>query len=87
MKEDYRAALKKTLCTWLGTTRLSLELTQDRMAEILLIDVRSYADIDRGISMCSTLTFVLFLVYLCPEPVTLLKEIRARFDIIRNGME
>ena len=87
MKEDYRAALKKMLCTWMGITRLSLNLTQDKMAEILLIDVRSYADIDRGISMCSTLTFVLFLVYLCPEPVTLLKEIRARFDIIRNGME
>ncbi len=87
MKEDYRAALKKTLCTWMGITRLSMNMTQEMMAEILLIDVRSYADIDRGISLCGTLTFVLFLVYLCPEPATLLNEIKINFDQIRNMVD
>ena len=84
MKEDYRNALRKTLCTWMGSTRISLNLTQDKMAEVLLIDVRSYSDIDRGISLCGTLTLVLFLVYLCPEPVALLNDIHLAFENVRQ---
>ena len=83
MKEDLRVALKKTLCNWIGTTRISLNMTQDKMAEALLIDVRSYADIDRGVSLCGTLTLAIFLVYLCPEPASLLREIQNAFDDIR----
>ena len=54
------------------------------MAEELLIDVRSYADIDRGVSLCGTLTLVLFLVYSCKEPTALLSEIRTAFDEVRR---
>ena len=86
MKETYRAELKKILCRWIGTTRVSLNMTQDRMAEALLIDVRSYADIDRGVSLCSTLTLVLFLVYFCPEPANLLGDIRTVFDEMRHNV-
>lgn len=82
MKEAYRTALKKMLSTWIGSTRVSLEMTQDEMAEILMMDVRSYADIDRGVSLCSTLTFVLFLIYICPEPTELLNEIKTGFDTV-----
>ena len=85
MKEDYRDALRKTLCNWMGRTRYALNLTQDKMAEVLLIDVRSYSDIDRGISLCSTLTLVLFLVYLCPEPVALLNDIQVAFENVRQS--
>ena len=86
MKEDYRNALRKTLCNWMGSTRISLNLTQDKMAEVLLIDVRSYSDIDRGISLCSTMTLVLFLVNYCTEPEKLLHEIRTAFDDVRQGV-
>ena len=84
MKEAYRAVLKRILCQWIGTTRVSCDMTQTEMAEELLIDVRSYADIDRGVSLCGTLTLVLFLVYSCKEPTALLSEIRTAFDEVRR---
>ena len=86
MKEAYRAELKRILCNWMGITRMSLSYSQEMMAEGLLMDVRSYSDIDRGISLCSTLTLVLFLVYYCQEPEALLGEIKAAFEDVRAGI-
>ena len=84
MKEAYRSELKRILCKWFGSTRITCNLTQAEMAEELLIDVRSYADIDRGISLCGTLTLVLFLIYFCPEPSYVLREIRSAFEEMRH---
>ena len=84
MKEVYRSELKKILCSWIGITRISMNYSQEMMAEALLIDVRSYSDIDRGVSLCSTLTLMLFLVYYCPEPTALLGEIRTVFEDARR---
>lgn len=84
MKEAYRAELKRILCQRIGTARVLRNLTQAEMAEALLIDVRSYADIDRGVSLCGTLTLVLFLIYFCPEPAHLLGDIRVAFDAARH---
>ena len=87
MKDAYRTALKHILCEQIGSTRISLELTQDKMAESLMIDVRSYADIDRGISMCGTLTFVLFLLQYCQDTADLLSRIRTAFDKLDQSLE
>ena len=84
MKEVYRSELKRILCSWIGITRISMNYSQETMAEALLIDVRSYSDIDRGVSLCSTLTLMLFLVYYCPEPTVLLGEIRTLFEDVRR---
>ncbi len=87
MNQIYRTTLKRILCEQIGNTRISMELTQDKMAEQLMMDVRSYSDIDRGISMCGTLTFVLFLLHFCPDPTLLLREIRVAFDAIDQEAE
>ena len=87
MKDAYRTALKQILCEQIGSTRVALDLTQDKMAESLMIDVRSYADIDRGISMCGTLTFVLFLLRYCQDTADLLKRIQATFDDVTQSLE
>ena len=86
MKDAYRTALKHILCEQIGSTRISLELTQDKMAESLMIDVRSYADIDRGISMCGTLTFVLFLLRYCKDTAELLQKIQDAFDDLSESL-
>ena len=87
VNQIYRTTLKRILCEQIGSTRVSLDLTQDKMAEQLMMDVRSYSDIDRGISMCGTLTFVLFLIHFCPNPILLLNEIQMAFEAIDQELE
>ena len=56
------------------------------MAEYLVMDIRSYADIDSGKSACGLLTFVLYLMYLCPDIEELINEIRVSFESIKNNV-
>ncbi|MBQ8603565.1 MAG: hypothetical protein IJ410_01800 [Oscillospiraceae bacterium] len=46
------------------------------MAEILMMDVRSYVELDHGCSSCSALTLCLFLIYCCEEPYSFLDELK-----------
>ena len=63
-------------------------LTQAQMAELLQMDVRSYVELDHGKSMCSTLSFVLFLLYCCSdtEVLVLFQAIRMAFDELCNNV-
>lgn len=38
-----------------------------KMSEKLAMDVRSYADIEKGITACSTATFLLYFVFILNE--------------------
>lgn len=49
------------------------------------MDPRSYSNIDNGKSMCSTLTFVLFLIYLCPDPDELIREIKEVLEEVNDN--
>ena len=82
MRETYKATLKNILHEDIIRTRDDLGLTQSQMAEILMMDVRSYADIDHGKSLCGTLSFVLFLIHCCADPIEVLDGISVAFEHI-----
>lgn len=50
------------------------------MAEKLHMDDRSYSDLDTGKSCCSAVTLVLFLIYVCADAESFLKELRIAFE-------
>lgn len=85
MKRLYLKVLKHYLHKQFKDTRKRLGLTQAKMAEKLEIDTRSYSDIDNGKSLCSTLTFILFLLYYCPDLMKLLEEIRKILEDAKNS--
>lgn len=61
--------------------RKVLGWTQARMAEALMMDVRSYCDLEHGKSGCSALTLALFLIQVCADPSLFLHELTIAFRI------
>lgn len=86
MRNLYNKQLKTICHEHIISTKVENELTQAQMAEYLAMDIRSYADIDSGKSSCSLLTFVLYLIYLCPDVDELINEIRLSFESIKNNV-
>ena len=77
---DLQEQLKLFLHQQLVNTRLNLGLTQAEMANLLVMDTRSYIELDHGRSMCGTLTLILFLTYCCSDPILFLDEVRNLFE-------
>lgn len=80
MKAVYHRLLKTYLQKEFRKTRKQLGLTQAQMAERLGIDLRTYSNIANNKSMCSTLTFVMYLLYCCKDPAKLLADIQKMFE-------
>ena len=59
---------------------MRLGYTQAKMAEILMMDSRSYFELDTGHNSCSALTFSLFLIYCCENPLEFLKELKCGYE-------
>lgn len=62
--------------------RVELDITQEEMADRLVMASRTYVDLDHGKTGCSALTFALFLIYICADPMIFLEELR---DAFKNG--
>lgn len=76
MKEDQmRQNLKRIIADRTKRTRESLGLTQAEMAKKLLIDVRSYCDIEAGRSLPSVSTLMVYLTQLDPDATSFLDEL------------
>ena len=75
MRETSELILKNFICPKLKPIRKSLGWTQARMAEELMMDVRSYIDLEHGESGCSALTLVLILLRLYSDPLLFLTEL------------
>ena len=41
-----------------------------------MVDTRSYVDLEHGRNLCGTLTFVLYLVFLCKDVDDFVQELR-----------
>lgn len=67
MRDTIQKALKQYLARYMRETRKSQKLSQAKMAEILVMDVRSYADIENGNSLCGTVTFIHFMLYVVAD--------------------
>lgn len=52
--------LKKSFRNELITKRAELNLSQEQMAELLNISLRSYSNLEHGISFCSALSLINF---------------------------
>ncbi len=86
MRNLYNKQLKTICHKHIISAKVEKGLTQSQMAEFLVMDIRSYADIDSGKSACGLLTFVLYLMYLCPDIEELIEEIRISFESIKNNV-
>lgn len=80
MRKIYMAVLKAFFHKRLTETRTHQKLTQAQMASRLEMDERSYIDLDHGKSCCSSLTFALFLIYCCDDPLLYLQELRSALE-------
>ncbi len=80
MRKRCEGILKDLFYETLIHTRYRLKLTQDDMAEILMMDVRSYVELDHGCSGCSALTLCLFLVFVCENPDRFLDEFKVSVE-------
>ncbi len=77
IKEFFRFALLQC--------REKNSFSQEEMAHRLAMATRSYIGLEHGESSCSAVTFILFLLYLCPDPTTFLKELRQALDSDREA--
>lgn len=63
MREVIQKDLKHYFANIMKQTRKSKKLSQEKMAEILVMDVRSYADLEKEKYLCGTITFIHFMLY------------------------
>ena len=82
MRDAYRDSLKHLFHRELIQTREQYAFSQAKMAEYLLMDPRSYIELDHGKSMSSSLTFMLYLLRLCPQPLVFLDKIHTEFQML-----
>ncbi|MGI5825628.1 MAG: helix-turn-helix domain-containing protein [Bacillota bacterium] len=77
MRETYKNLIKTYLRYKFIETREALELTQEEMAERLSMSFVAYNEIEAGINLCSTTTFILFLINCSPDRELIFNEIQA----------
>lgn len=80
MRNLYYDVFKKFFYNKLIENRTSNNYTQAQMSALLVMDERSYVELDHGKSCCSALTLALFLVYCCDDPINFINELREVFD-------
>ena len=80
MRKLYVNILKKYFHANIIRSRNDLEYTQSQMASLLIMDERSYVDLDHGKTCCSALTLALFLIYCCNDPLAFLNGLREAFE-------
>ena len=67
MKKSFRKLIKDYLRVSFLQTRDTLHLTQEQMADRLLMSTRAYAKLETGHSCCSLFTALIFLSRCCPD--------------------
>lgn len=80
MRKLYYDVFKKFFYNKLIENRTSNNYTQAQMSALLVMDERSYVELDHGKSCCSALTLALFFVYCCDDPINFINELREAFE-------
>ncbi len=83
MRDELEAILKDELHRLVLQQMNELNYTQMKMADMLYMATRSFADIESGKSMCGTLTTVLLLMQL-PNANSFLKNVKYKFDSLEQ---
>ena len=76
MKHICKCALRSYMTRRLTDARKQAHLTQARFSEKLMMDTRSYANLEHGKSLCCTLTFIIFLCFHCKDVDALIRDLR-----------
>lgn len=84
MKNACKCELQTFMIQQLSKVRFQKKLTQQKFAELLLIDTRSYAAIEKGDYGCCALTFVMFLLFCCDDTQAFLDELKPKIQKIIN---
>lgn len=84
MRQQYSNILKKTFHQHLLRSRVDLGITQEEMAFRLAMANRTYIELDHGKAGCSALTLVLYLIYICADPLAFLGELKNAFQDIAD---
>lgn len=80
VRKMYQNILKKCFHDDLVQTRATLGLTQSQMAARLVMDDRSYIDLDHGKTLCGGLTLALHLSDTCIDPLRFLWNFRREIE-------
>ena len=76
MRNSCKRALRVYMSRRFKQERREAGLTQSQFADKLLMDLRSYAALEKGKNLCSTVTFAVYLTLLCEDPDVLIEELR-----------
>ena len=85
MKNTCKCALRTYMSQRLAETRREQNLSQTKFSERLMIDTRSYVELEHGECLCCTLTFVLFLMFCCKDRNAILEDMKALILKACNG--
>ena len=80
MKKSFRKLIKDYLRVSFLQTRDTLHLTQEQMADRLLMSTRAYAKLETGHSCCSLFTALIFLSRCCTDRRAFLEGIFKPLD-------
>lgn len=80
MRKKFCSIFKSVFSNHLRRARYELNQTQSKMADQLVMDARSYRELESGKSSCSGITLALYLLYCCPDPQTFLDDLRTAFE-------
>ncbi len=73
--EIEKEQLRKKMSSSFRAARKELDLSQEKMAELLGISARSYEDLERGINLCSAIVLLRFLSRSGVNAAKLLEEL------------
>ena len=76
MKQACKCAIQEHISKHLAKVRFEEKMTQDKFAELLMVNPRSYSNLEKGKSCCCTLTFIMFLVFCCKDVEAFTNELR-----------
>ena len=80
MRKQYMDTLKNFFHKKVKRSRTELGITQEEMADRLLMAGRTYIDLDQGKNCCRALTLVPYLIYVCNDPLDFLNELRKALE-------
>lgn len=81
MRKQYTDTLKHFFHKKVKRSRKDLGITQEEMADRLLMAGRTYIDLEQGKNCCSALTLALYMIYVSSDPVRFLEELREAFEL------
>ena len=83
MRKTAHTVIKENLRNMISQTRVNNKWSKRKMAEKLAMDDRSYSDIEKGISACSAVTLIMFIIFVLEDSAQkdeLFKDLRVKIE-------